>query len=126
VYKDSCLELFIWPEQDERYLNIEVNPLGAMLIGFGAGREGRKNLLEIKICMGSLLTIDPGKKQWSASCVLPFSLLREIYGRSAGPMFLANVYKCGGFDDHYGMWRESKTVSPDFHRPEYVGALVLG
>ena len=42
---DSCLEWFFKPFADDpRYLNIEVNPRGVALIGFGASRAERSNL----------------------------------------------------------------------------------
>jgi hypothetical protein len=125
VWEDSCLELFIRPDQHPAYLNIEINPLGAMIIGLGAGREERKNLPELKSRLGPLITLDPCGGRWEVSFKLPFAMLGEIYGNPLGPFFRANLFKCGGVDDHYGMWREVQTVEPDFHRPEYFGALVL-
>ena len=48
VYRDSCLEFFVQPfEDDPRYLNIETNAGGAALIGFGPNREQRERLSEM-------------------------------------------------------------------------------
>jgi hypothetical protein len=125
VWEDSCLELFIRPDQNPAYLNIEINPLGAMIIGLGPGREERKDLLALKPRLGAVITLDPSEGRWEVSFRLPLAMLREIYDSPLGPLFWANLFKCGGVDDHYGMWREVQSPKPDFHRPEYFGALIL-
>jgi hypothetical protein len=125
VWEDSCLELFIRPDQSPAYLNIEVNPLGAMIIGLGPGREDRRDLPELKPRLGPVIAIEPCAGRWEVSYKLPFGMLREIYGDPVGPLFRANLFKCGGVEDHYGMWREVQTPEPDFHRPEYFGPLLL-
>jgi hypothetical protein len=125
VWEDSCLELFIRPDRSPAYLNIEINPLGAMIIGLGAGREERKDLLELKSRLGPLITLEPCTGRWEVSFKLPLAMLGEIYGDPVEPLFWANLFKCGGVDDHYGMWQEVQTAKPDFHRPEYFGALIL-
>jgi hypothetical protein len=125
VWEDSCLELFIRPDQDERYMNIEINPLGAMIIGLGRGREDREDLLELKPRLRPCVTVEPCEGRWSVSFYLPFMVLWEMYGQPAGPLFWANLFKCGGLTENYGMWRGVRSPQPDFHRPEYFGALVL-
>ena len=39
VCRDSCLEFFFMPEDEDRYFNFEINPNGCLYIGFGRGRE---------------------------------------------------------------------------------------
>ena len=42
VYLDSCLEFFFCPtEGDDRFFNFEMNPNGALLVGFGADCNNR-------------------------------------------------------------------------------------
>jgi hypothetical protein len=125
VWEDSCLELFIRPDNDERYINFEMNPLGAMVIGLGPGRQEREDLLSIKPSLRLSVTIIPSGGFWYASFKVPFAVLREVYGRDAGKVFWANLYKCGGTDGHYIMWREVPVKPIDFHRPEYFGQLAL-
>jgi hypothetical protein len=125
VWEDSCLELFIRPDQNPEYLNIEINPLGAMIFGLGPGREARQDLLELKPRLEPILTLEPCAGRWAVSFKLPLAMLREIYKGPVGPLFRANLFKGGGVDDHYGMWREVQAAEPDFHRPEYFGALIL-
>ena len=125
VWKDSCLELFIRPEQDARYLNFETNPLGNMIIALGADRYSRVPMLHIKPRLGLRISIAPSDRLWSVSFSIPFALLSEVYGAGTGPRYLCNLYKCGGADDHLGMWREVGTEKPDFHRPEYFGEIEI-
>lgn len=59
-----------------------------------------------------------------------FGLFRRIYGRDVRPGQRAagNFYKCGDETEfpHYGAWSPVRTLSPDFHRPEFFGTLVFG
>ncbi len=43
VCTDSCVEFFFNPdpEHDDRYINFEINPIGAFLLGIGADRYSR-------------------------------------------------------------------------------------
>ncbi|MFV0399374.1 MAG: carbohydrate-binding family 9-like protein [Oscillospiraceae bacterium] len=122
VYQDSCLEFFFRPEGDDRYINIECNPLGAMIIGFGESRHDRVSLLdEYKHLLSPTVEIHPAQGKWSVLYHIPFPLLEETYGRPFPRTFYANFYKCGGLSPHYGMWREVDAPEPDFHRPEFFG-----
>lgn len=125
VWQDSCLELFLCPEGGEEYLNFEVNPLGAMIIGLGAGRENRRSRIGLKEHIGLEIGIRPVEGLWQAEWRLPFPLLEEVFGAAQGPRIRCNLYKCGGIDSHYGMWRDTGTKAPDFHRPESFGTLAL-
>ena len=125
VWKDSCLELFIRPEQDARYLNFEVNPLGNMIIALGANRHDRISMLDIKPQLDLRVTISPASKLWGVKYSIPFRLLEKIYGCKVGPRFYCNLYKCGGADDHLGMWREVNTETPDFHQPDSFGSIIM-
>ena len=43
VCRDSCMEFFfiLNPESDDRYMNMEMNPIGTFLLGFGKDRHSR-------------------------------------------------------------------------------------
>ena len=45
VCEDSCVEFFVRPSCDKRYINFEVSAIGTMLIGLGEGREERLALI---------------------------------------------------------------------------------
>lgn len=122
---DSCVEFFLRPANDNRYLNFEMNCAGMMMIGLGAGRANRTLLSfdAARFC----LTDKISGGVWQHLLYIPFDFLRKVYGSWNGG-FLGNLYKCG--DDtvhpHYGSWNPVGTIQPDFHTPEYFGQFILG
>ena len=120
---DSCVEFFLRPAHDARYLNFEMNCTGRMMIGFGAGRPNRQLLAfdAARFCLCDRIS----DGIWQHAFFIPFDFLREIYG-DWSEEFFGNLYKCG--DDtihpHYGSWNPVGTVDPDFHAPEFFGSFV--
>ena len=66
VCVDSCLEFFLmpFPEADANYLNIEVNPLGTVHLGLGAGRAPRRVWAELP--EGLVLSVSAHSGCWWA------------------------------------------------------------
>lgn len=130
VYCDSCVEFFVRPfEDDKRYINFEINPIGAMIMQLGESRNNRisivskyKNKLNVKT--------EIKKDCWMAEFEIPFLMLKEIYDKSTlTPIkkLYGNFYKCGDEtkSPHFGMWNEIDEKKPDFHLPQYFGELIL-
>lgn len=127
VYTDSCLEFFVRPEPDPRYLNFEMNPLGKTLLAFGDHPDpGRVSLIE-KYRREIGVTPEKSAGHWGVTFQIPFSMLREIYGDIDFSRLRANFYKCGDHtaSPHFGMWSEIKNDLPLFHLPQYFGTLLL-
>lgn len=127
VWTDSCLEFFVHPEADPRYLNFEINPLGKTLLAFGDHpNPGRISLIEK---YRSEINVYPEKSahKWNVTFQIPFSMLREIYGDIDFSRLRANFYKCGDLTEypHFGMWSEIRNDLPLFHLPQYFGTLSL-
>lgn len=138
VYKDSCVEMFIdpFPDKGLGYLNFETNAAGALLLGFGPGRHGRRRVrpdeLEGFRIRGSVPGAWDGPVAtgaWSVAYRVPQGLFRGLYGDVLRPGIAgrANFYKCGDETEvpHYGAWSPPSTAVPDFHRPESFGRLVF-
>jgi len=130
IWCDSCLESFVRPFPDDpRYLNLEANSLGNMILGIGAGRGDRKSIVKAyKPRIG--MKAEKGPDSWSVSYHLPFDMLREIYGKSAGTPLKtihANFYKCGDETPlpHFGMWSPITNGKIDYHQSEFFGTLEL-
>ena len=131
--QDSCLEFFVnfAPEKKAEYLNLETNPLGTLHCKFGPGRAGRKPLAECGCETRPQTRVLDMRDGWGVEFFIPLETVRALYGKSEfrkGDVLRGNFYKCG--DDtahpHYGMWNRVETETPDFHRPEFFGELVIG
>ena len=132
VYKDSCLEMFAqWDEDSDKYINIEMNSLGASLIALGANRHERTPIDRL-IEKPFPVTAEKTENAWSVTVHIPQDDLAQIYGMSADkfvPSYTirGNFYKCGDETEieHYVMWSPVGTPSPDYHRPEYFAKMVI-
>jgi len=128
VWTDSCLEFFLRPFGDDpRYVNIEVNPAGAALIGVGPDREHRR---VFDTCPGGM-DIRVSKHEggwWAVAYTVPFAWLEGLFGRSVdrGAAMRGNFYCCDEtIHPHFGSWSPIDAPGPDFHRPECFGRLIL-
>ena len=126
---DSCMEFFFkpFPDEDDRFLNIEINPSGIPHIGLGNGRGERKTYHE-PIPGMTITTSEYDGKYWAFCYRVPAAFLEEIYGRKlqAGQTMKGNFYKCAEqIHRHFGTWSPIVAPHPDFHRPECFADLVL-
>ena len=138
VWEDSCLEFFFnpVPTMDSRYLNFEINAEGVMLLGLGAGREGRKLLdfdpktFGIKAEVPLHGSVEWNRAYYTVSFVIPVSFLETIYGSldfQIGAVLAGNFQKCGDktANRHLGCWNPIEIPIPDFHQPEWFGTIVM-
>ena len=132
VYKDSCLEMFAtFDNSSKKYINIEMNSIGASLIAIGEGRHERTpidKIIEKPFPVNAKIDEDC----WSAEVFISTDDLEKIYGIKKeafqkGYEFYGNFYKCGDETEteHYVMWNRVETEKPDYHRPEYFGKFIL-
>lgn len=128
-YEDSCLEFFLAPvSEDDRYLNIEMNPLCCTCMEIGTERNNRVRLLPSKDALkATSARTDDG---WEIEYRVPFSFIRALYPNfsiESGTVMGANFYKCGNLtvQKHFLTWNPSTSEKPDFHRPQDFGELVF-
>lgn len=131
VWEDSCAEFFVRVPGSAFYYNFETNCIGA---GLAAKRTSRSDCVHFgedkmsQIVRRSSLPfspVDAGPGKWSLELEIPFALFCES---EAVPQVLeANFYKCGDktAEPHFLSWSPIDTPSPDFHRPEFFGRLIL-
>ncbi len=131
VYKDSCVEFFISPD-NENYYNFEFSCIGTIHLAWGSGRNDRKfvdpKIIE-KIAIKSTLGNQPfdnksGDFEWEMMIRIPqesfaYSNLKTFKNMKAS----ANFYKCGDETaiPHYVTWNPVGAENPDYHRPEFFG-----
>ncbi len=125
ICEDSCMEFFFIPNMtDDRYINIEVNPLGITHIGFGAGRYDRQ-LLDITdggFRFETLIT----DEEWNVQIYIPYSFLTRYYDHVDTEM-RGNFYKCGDKTGHkhFAVWNPIELPRPDYHQSAYFGRFEL-
>lgn len=128
VYRDSCLEFFLQPfEDDPRYINIEVNPNGAALIGIGPDRFNRVRIEEEPEEMNIQSSRHKGG-WWAIAYDLPKEMFMKLFGRipMPGSTMRGNFYKCDEtIHSHFGTWAPIMNFRPDFHLPQWFGELKL-
>lgn len=143
VWTDSCCEFFCRPVGDTHYQNYELNCIGTMTASRRLSRKedvsplSRADLLRItrRTSLPHEAIDKAGRTQpWTAEMTIPFSLILNMSDsewRAAGcpipTMLEANLYKCGDKTQrpHYVSWSPIATTTPDFHRPEFFGLIVL-
>ncbi len=132
VYKDSCVEFFIAPGEDQSYYNFEFNCAGTCLLGYGAGRGSREALsaeLIGRIDRQTLiLPAVNGQSNigWELTARIPWGVFVHHPGISFSERHCrANFYKCGDElpDPHYLAWNNIQSERPDFHLPAFFGSL---
>ena len=132
VWEDSCVEFFAKMADNQRYVNIEMNCAGTILVGKRLSKADAKHLTEAEIATIRRITSLPhqqidsrGENQsWWAIEVIPY----EIFGFDKKPESLrANLYKCGDKCDqpHFLSWSPIPLPAPNFHCPDYFGDIEL-
>ena len=128
-WEDSCLEFFLSPVAgDPRYINIEFNPNACCRLGLGDGRERIQLLPERNWLEPEVFTAPEG---WGITYRVPFALLKMLFPAftaAPGTVIRANCYKCGDktAQPHFLSWNRVASVTPNFHRPQDFGKMVLG
>ena len=132
VYKDSCVEFFISPDQNDTYYNFEFNCIGTPHVGYGQKGVSKSliapeivKLIKVKSSLGNQpFEEKTGGYQWEMMIIIPKECLANdkdivLKGLKAN----ANFYKCG--DDtskpHFVTWNPVGTENPDYHQPAFFG-----
>ena len=131
VHNDSCMEFFVSPDHTStKYLNFEFNPLGAMYLSIGTSRYDRtplpvKNYRELFKVRTAIHC-----RGWNLEFKIPLLFLLDYFPSlelKPGYVMRRNFYKCGDETPrpHYGSWSPINLEKPDFHCPDFFGAMIL-
>ncbi|WP_428386902.1 carbohydrate-binding family 9-like protein [Mucisphaera sp.] len=138
VYEDSCVEFF-FQIHPNRYINLEMNAIGAILLGSWQEepREGGvvdpKHIEAIKRWTSLSGPIEEEIIEpitWHAALALPLSVIEDLAGplkeRKPAPdiRWTANFYKCADKSSH-PHWLTWSPIGERlwFHQPKYFGHL---
>lgn len=128
VCDDSCLEFFFAPGENEpRYFNFEMNPLGNFFMGIGLGRLDRVRLVPLDPSPFQIRTYYK-EDGWGVTYQIPLEFIRlyspnfSFTGKAA-----CNFYKCGDQTvvPHYLSWNKMTSAQPDYHRRGDFGQLIF-
>ena len=128
-WTDSCVELFIAPDDNGYYYNFEFTCTGKLLLGYRPGREGAEiaplSVIDSVKRVASLGTEAVGlieNGRWSLKVQLPISaLFKHNLTSWSGLRAKGNIYKCGNNlpERHFITYAPINNPKPDFHRPEF-------
>jgi len=127
VCEDSCLEFFFRPIPDDlRYFNIEVNPNGAMYLGFGENVQHLQRIVSETPAISPVITFT--ESGWVAEYAIAYSFIRLFFpdfSPVSGGSILANCYKCGDKTEtpHWLCWAPIPEGTDTFHCPQYFAAM---
>lgn len=130
VCEDSCMEFFFmpFPKEDQRYYNVEMNPIGTLHLGLGVGRPNRVKLNGALPEGFAVHTSGHEGAWWAISYTIPMHYIQSTFGKplKSGQVMRGNFYCCDeSIHPHFGSWAPVTAPKPDFHRPECFGNIVL-
>ena len=134
VSQDSCVEFFVSPKGDNHYWNFEFNCIGTINASHRTERKNPTRLTDSELaqviryatCGNKPFQELEGILSWDLIVAIPLSLIEVEYNGKPIEM-KGNFYKCasGCSQPHYLSWNPIETESPDFHRQEFFGNIIL-
>ena len=146
VYKDSCVEFFVQPDQSKGYFNFEFNCGGTLLctyITYSITSDGKaekneilplededREMIRIYHSLPQIVESEiQDETEWQLGFFIPFSLFEKYIGEIgnvAGQRWKANFYKCGDETSrpHWASW--SPVDELNFHMPQCFGIIEFG
>lgn len=134
VCGDSCVEFFVQPHEGGEYWNFEFNCIGTLNASHRLTRNEPVRLSpdelarvqRIASCGNRPFRELEGIFSWNLLTVIPLDLIGVSYEGKPVEM-RGNFYKCASATSqpHYLSWNPIPTPTPDFHRPEFFGTLIL-
>lgn len=130
VWMDSCCELFIQFEGEDKYYNLETSCNGFQLLAYRAGRDGAEmapeDIMSRIICRPSLEKHVQIERQHIDEWTMEMEIPADVFWHSNIKSFdnvkaKGNIYKCVEHIEpmHFLSWAPISTPAPDFHRPEF-------
>lgn len=131
LWEEEVVEVFLAPgEGDPReYLEIEVNPLGAVFDARVANPDGRRDSMQVDAgwdAAGLVAEVDrPAPGIWRAALTIPWA---DLCTGVPPRIWRANFFRIErprGGTHEFSSWSKTLADPPDFHRPARFGKIVL-
>ncbi len=131
VYRDSALEAFLNfapDQQEQRYLNFEMNANGAILSQFGTAKR-RKSLSTLTLVKATCKAVIE-EAYWHVLLKVPMELICSMYEirpLQQGDSFTCNFYKICETSgrEHFGSYAPIDNATPNFHLPEFFASAII-
>jgi len=141
VCRDSCVEFFVQPRQDQGYFNFEINCGGTLLLYYIEDPTRAPDAFfrkfkplpaelgrQVEIKSSLPRRIDPeitAATDWQMTVAVPFSILESYTGSLtpvSGQTWEGNFFKCGDecSHPHWASWSPIEGVLR-FHQPQFFG-----
>ena len=131
LWEEEAVELFVAPGEDDpsEYVEIEVNPLGAIFDARVANPQGRRESMSVDVSWnapGLVVAVDrPSAGTWRAEIAIPWS---DLCAGTPPRVWRANFFRIErprDGDHEFSCWSPTLADPPDFHQPAFFGRLVL-
>ena len=131
LWEEEVVELFIAPGEDDPsdYVEIEVNPKGAIFDARVSNPEGRRDSMRVDSAWNAAGLVAevsrPSPRSWRAEIVVPWSDLCEGEPPRVWRANFFRIERPRDGDPEFSCWSPTLTDPPDFHKPAFFGRLVL-
>jgi hypothetical protein len=130
LWEEEVVEAFVAPGEADpsEYVEIEVNPLGAIFDARVTNPHGRRDSMRVDSAWNALglvaVVLRPSPQTWSVQLEIPWSdICRGAAACLAGELFRIERPRDG--DDEFSSWSPTLADPPDFHKPARFGRLIL-
>lgn len=134
VSEDSCVEFFLKTPRSDEYWNFEFNCIGTINASHRVTRENPTRLTDEQLaqikryasCGTKPFQEMEGLFAWNLVVAIPFDLI-DVDTLLLPLKLKGNFYKCGSKTSlpHFLSWSPINTPTPDFHRSEFFGDIIL-
>jgi hypothetical protein len=131
LWEEEVVEVFLAPGRDvpREYVELEVNPLGAVFDAWVVNPDGRRDSMRVDVdwrCPGLVAGVDRGKPgAWSVELAIPWG---DLCGGAPPPVWRANFFRIERPRDgaaEFCCWSPTFASPPDFHKPAHFGTLLI-
>ncbi len=133
-WEDSCCECFLADPSDGTYYNFEITCIGSLLASKRRSRsdatpfgpDGLRRVIRRTSLAPAKMEYAGQVFSWSVAMLIPMEMV-GIDPENLPARIRGNFYKCGDktAHPHFLSWNPVRTETPDFHRPEFFGELIL-
>lgn len=130
LWEEEVVEVFLapGPEDPKEYVEIEVNPLGAVFDARVLSPDGKRETMRVETAWNASLTAStdrPAPGLWTVELTIPWT---DLCAGPPPPVWRGNFYRIERPRDgahEFSSWSPTFADPPDFHRPARFGRLVL-